>query len=83
MAVPVRVRLKQHIRSPLFERCFRQISILRVTSRRGTVGCYDMLAERYGEHIRCFTLTRTSPKYKLLCFITTKNFLQREERTSF
>ncbi len=25
----------------------------------------------------------TSPKYKLLCFITTKFFLQREERTSF
>jgi hypothetical protein len=25
----------------------------------------------------------TSPKYKLLCFTTTKNFLQREERTSF
>jgi hypothetical protein len=25
----------------------------------------------------------TSPKYKLLCFITTKIFLQREERTSF
>jgi len=25
----------------------------------------------------------TSPKYKLLCFITTKLFLQREERTSF
>jgi hypothetical protein len=26
---------------------------------------------------------RTSPKYKLLCFITTKIFLQREECTSF
>jgi hypothetical protein len=25
----------------------------------------------------------TSPKYKLLCFITTKKILQREERTSF
>jgi hypothetical protein len=25
----------------------------------------------------------TSPKYKLLCFKTTKIFLQREERTSF
>ncbi len=25
----------------------------------------------------------TSPKYKLLCFITIKFFLQREERTSF
>jgi hypothetical protein len=25
----------------------------------------------------------TSPKYKLLCFITTKKNLQREERTSF
>jgi hypothetical protein len=25
----------------------------------------------------------TSPKYKLLFFIATKNFLQREERTSF
>ena len=23
-------------------------------------GCYDTLAERYGERIRCFTLTRTS-----------------------
>jgi hypothetical protein len=25
----------------------------------------------------------TSPMYKLLCFITSKIFLQREERTSF
>ncbi len=25
----------------------------------------------------------TSPKYKLLCLITTKSFLQREVRTSF
>ncbi len=25
----------------------------------------------------------TSPKYKLLCFITTKKNLEREERTSF
>jgi hypothetical protein len=51
-----RVRLKQRIRSPLFERRFCQISVLRVTSRRGTVVCYDTLAERYGERIRCFTL---------------------------
>ncbi len=55
--LPSGVRLKQRIRSPLFERRFRRISVLRVTSRRGTVGCYDTLAERYGEHIRCFTLT--------------------------
>jgi hypothetical protein len=52
-----RVWLKQCVRSSLFERRFRQISILRVTSRRGTVGCYDTLAEHYGERIRCFTLT--------------------------
>jgi hypothetical protein len=52
----VGVQLKQRIRSPLFEHRFRRISILRVTSRRGTVGCYDTLAERYGERIRCFTL---------------------------
>ncbi len=25
----------------------------------------------------------TNPKYKLLCFVTTKFFLQREERTNF
>ncbi len=52
------MRLKQRIRSPLFERHFRRISVLRVTSRRGMVGCYDMLVERYGERIRCFTLTQ-------------------------
>jgi len=52
----IRVRLKQRIRFPLFERLLRQISVLRVTSRRG--GCYNTLAERYGERIRCFTLTR-------------------------
>ncbi len=51
-------RVKQHIRSPFFERLFCRISIfplnfvLRVTSKWG--GCY-MLEERYGERIRCFT----------------------------
>jgi hypothetical protein len=52
-----RVRLKQRIRFPLFERLFRQISVLRGASRLGGGGCYDTLAERYGECIRCFTLT--------------------------
>jgi hypothetical protein len=51
------VRLKQRIRFPLFERLFRRISILRGASRRGGGGCYDTLAERYGERIHCFTLT--------------------------
>ncbi len=53
----IRVWLKQRIRFPLFERHFRRISVLRGASRRGGGGCYDMLAERYGERIRCFTLT--------------------------
>jgi hypothetical protein len=60
-----RVRLKQRIHSPLFERHFRRISVLCVTSRRGTVGCYDTLAERYGECIRCFTLTHFFLIFKL------------------
>ncbi len=55
------VRLKQHIRFPLFECLFRRISVLRVTSRRGgwvrQGGCYNTLAERYRERICCFTLT--------------------------
>jgi hypothetical protein len=51
------VRLKQRIRFPLFERLFCRISVLRGASRRGGGGeCYT-LAERYGERIRCFTLT--------------------------
>ncbi len=62
MASWQRVRLKQHICFPLFERLFCWISVLRVTSRRGGWvrwgGCYNTLAERYGERIRCFTLTR-------------------------
>jgi hypothetical protein len=62
MLSEVQVRLKQRICFPLFEHLFRRISILRVTSRRGgwvrRGGCYNTLAERYGERIRCFTLTR-------------------------
>ncbi len=61
----VRVRLKQRIRSLLFERRFCRISVLRVTSRRGTVGCYDTLAKRYGERIHCFTLTHLGANAKI------------------
>jgi hypothetical protein len=50
------MRIKQHILSPLFERLFRRISVLRVTSRRGGGGGYYTLAGRYGERIRYFTL---------------------------
>ncbi len=52
----IRVRVKQRIRSPLFERLFHRISVLHVTSRRGEEGvmCYT-LAEHYRERIRCFT----------------------------
>jgi hypothetical protein len=55
------VRLKQRIRFPLFECLFCRISVLHGASRRGGGGCYDTLAERYGEHIRCFTLTLECP----------------------
>ncbi len=59
------VRLKQRIRFPLFERLFRRISVLRVTSRRGGwVLCYT-LAEHYGERIRCFNRShQNAPHFK-------------------
>ncbi len=67
----LRVWVKQRIRSPLFERLFRQISILCVTSRWGEEGvlCYT-LAERYGERIRCFTLAPSLMRYFNFCPVT-------------
>jgi hypothetical protein len=54
------VRVKQRIRSPLFERLFRRISILRVTSRRG--GCYMLYVSRALR--RTDTLFYPGPKMK-------------------
>jgi hypothetical protein len=42
-----RVRLKQRMRSPLFERLFRRISVLRVTSRQGVLYVSGALRRTY------------------------------------
>jgi hypothetical protein len=54
-----RVRVKQRIRSPLFERLFRRISILCVTSRRG--GCYVLNVR--GALRRMYTLFYPGPEF--------------------
>jgi hypothetical protein len=60
-----RVRLKQRIRFPLFERLFRRISVLPGASRQGGGGGYYTLAERYGKRICYFTLNTLTLYCKL------------------
>ncbi len=53
------VRVKQRIHSPLFERLFCRISVLRVTSRRG--GCYLLYVS--GALRRTDTLFYPGPRF--------------------